>query len=64
MSIGEVVSALVLCATSLDDDKDCWLMLRDTCKIEVHDDYILVYFFDPNAPTIKVYKDGKCKWLC
>lgn len=63
MSVGEVISALVLCASSFDDDRDRYLMLRDACEIEVHDDYILVYFADANTTRIKVYKDGRCEYL-
>lgn len=63
MNIGEVISALVLCASSFDDDKDHLLMLRGVDEIEVNDDYITIYFVDGNTPNIKVYKDGKCKCL-
>lgn len=63
MSIGEVISALTLCASSFDDDKDHLLMLRDAYEIEVHDNYILVYFVDANTTSIKVYKDGKREYL-
>lgn len=63
MRIGEVISALALCASSFDDDKDHLLMLRTAYEIEVHDDYILVYFVDANTRNIKVYKDGKSEYL-
>ena len=63
MSIGEVISALALCASSFDDDKDHLLMLRDVYEIEVHDNYILVHFVDANTTSIKVYKDGKREYL-
>lgn len=63
MSIGEVISALALCASSFDDDKDHLLMLKGVYDIEVHDDYIAIYFVDGNTSNIKVYKDGKCEYL-
>lgn len=63
MSIGEVISAFALCASSFDDDKDRLLMLRDVYEIEVHYKYIIIYFVDRNTPSIKVYKDGTCSTL-
>lgn len=63
MSIGEVISALALCASSFDDDKDRLLMLKNVYKIEVYDDYIIVYSIDANTRNIKVYKDGKRECL-
>ena len=63
MSIGEVISALVLCSSSFDDNKDYLLMLRTIYEIEVHDDYIAIYFVDGNTRNIKVYKDGTYECL-
>lgn len=63
MSIGEVISALALCASSFDDDKDHLLMLRSVYEIEVRDDYIIIYFADRNTSDIHVSKDGKCRCL-
>lgn len=58
MSVGEIISALALCASSFDDDNDHLLMLKSVDKIEVHYKYITIYFMDGNTPNIKVYKDG------
>lgn len=63
MNIGEVISALALCGSSFDDGKDHLLMLRDACRIEVHDNCIIVHFVDANDISIKVYKDGKREYL-
>lgn len=62
MNIGEIISALALCASKWDNDGgDHLLMLRSVSGIEVDDDYVNVYFVDGNTPDIKVYKDGKCE---
>ena len=63
MSIGEVISALALCASSSDDDKDYLLMLKTVYEIEVRDDYIIIYFADGNTSDIHVSKDGKCSYI-
>lgn len=63
MNIGEVVSALALCASSFDDDKDHLLMLRDIYSIEDKGDHIEVYFVDRNTDSIRIYPDGKVKKL-
>lgn len=60
MSIGEIISALSLCASDSDDNRDSLLMLRSVCRIEVEDDgsSIAVYFVDGNTPDIRIHKDG------
>lgn len=60
MSVGEIISALVLCASSFDDNKDRLLMLKSVYSIEVgdNDDCINVYFVDGNTQDIKVHRDG------
>ena len=63
MSIGEVVSALALCSSSFDDDKDNLLMLREVYSIEVKDGCIEVHFVDRNTTDIKVFSDGRKKSL-
>lgn len=64
MNIGEIISALALCASKWDHDGgDQLLMLRSISGIEVHDDHVNIYFVDGNTPDIKVYKDGKCESL-
>ena len=62
MNIGEVISALVLCASSWDDDKDRLLLLKGVYNIEVHDGYMYVYFTDGNTQDVKIYKDGKTEY--
>ena len=59
MSIGEVIAALVLCASSWDDDADHLLMLRDVYSIDVKGDRIDIFFVDGNTPPISVGKDGR-----
>lgn len=63
MSIGEVISALALCASSFDNDKDHLLMAKSVYEIEVRDSYIIIYFADGNSSDITVYKDGTCSTL-
>lgn len=64
MNIGEIISALALCASKWDDDGgDQLLMLKSIFEIEVRDDHVNIYFVDGNTPNIKVYKDGKCEML-
>ena len=59
MSIGEVISALALCASSWDDDCDRLLMLKDVLSIEVKNNCIEIYFVDGNTPSIKIHKNGR-----
>ena len=63
MNIGEVISALSLCASSFDDDKDHLLMLRSVYEIEVADECIEVHFVDGNTTSIRVFKDGRKEYL-
>ena len=63
MSIGEVVSALALCSSSFDDDKDYLFMLREVYSIEVKDGCIEVHFVDGNTTDIKVFPDGRKECL-
>ena len=59
MCVGELISALALCASSWDDESDRLLMLRDVCYLEVGEDYIEINFVDGNAPAMRISKDGK-----
>ena len=63
MNIGEIISALALCASSFDDDKDNLLMLRDVYSIEAKDGYIEIHFVDGNTTNIKVFPDGRKEYL-
>lgn len=63
MNIGEVVSALALCASSFDDDKDHLLMLRNIYSIEDKGNCIEVYFVDGNTDNIRIYPDGRVEKL-
>ena len=58
MSIGEIISALALCASSFDDNKDHLLLLKNVDVIEVHDGHIHVYFSDGNTEDVTIYPDG------
>lgn len=59
MSVGEVLAALVLCASSFDDDADRLLMLKDVYCIDVKGDRINIFFVDGNTSPISVNKDGR-----
>lgn len=61
MNIGEVISALVLCASSWD--KDRLLLLKSVYDISVTDEYIEVYFSDGNTENVKIYQDGRTELL-
>ena len=63
MNVGEIISALALCASSFDDDKDRLLMLRDVYEIEVKDEYVEVHFIDSNTTDIRIFKDGRKEYL-
>ncbi len=63
MNIGEVISALVLCASSWDDDKDRLLLLKGVYDIEVYAGYIKVYFSDGNTENVTIYPDGRAEPL-
>ena len=63
MNIGEIISALVLCASSWDDDKDRLLLLKNVYDIEVHDGYIEIYFTDGNTEDVRIYPDGRAEPL-
>lgn len=63
MNIGEIISALVLCASSFDDNKDRLLLLKNVCDIEVCDGYINVYFTDGNTENVTIYPDGRAEPL-
>lgn len=63
MSIGEIISAIALCASSLDDDKDHLLMVKNVYSIEVKEKYIEVYFVDGNTSNIRIYSDGRVEYL-
>lgn len=65
MNIGEIISALALCASSFDDDKDHLLMLKNIYSLEVerNEDSIVVCFVDGNTPDIRIYKDGTKEFL-
>ena len=58
MNIGEVISTLVLCASSLSDDNDFLLMTKSIYRIEVEDDCITVYSADKSVRDVRIYKDG------
>ena len=59
MRVGEVLAALVLCASSWDDDADRLLMLEDVYSMDVKGDHIDIFFVDGNTPPIRVNKDGR-----
>lgn len=63
MNIGEIISALALCASKWDNGGNQLLMLRCISEIEAYDDHVNIYFVDGNTPDIRVYKDGKCESL-
>ena len=65
MNIGEVISALVLCASSIDCDKDFMLMTKDIFSIEIYDDGINITFVDSYNPAkeIKIHRDGTKEFL-
>ena len=63
MTIGEMISALALCASSFDDDKDHLLMLKSIYSIDVKDDQLLIYFSDGNTQNIKINKNGQVSTL-
>lgn len=58
MSIGEVISALSLRASSWSDDADYLLMVKDVYDIKVHDDHIDISFTDDNTRDIRIGRDG------
>ena len=59
MNLGEVISALALCAAGWDDENDRLLMLRGVYDIEVREEYIDVYFTDGNTENIRIFRDGR-----
>ena len=59
MTVGEVVSALALCASEYDS----LLMAKSAYSIEVKDDYIEVMFTDGNTADIKIYSDGRKEYI-
>lgn len=61
MNVGEVISALALCASDFDNDH--LLMLKGVYSIEVKNDHIEVYFTDGNTTNIKVFPNGKMEYL-
>ena len=63
MNIGEVISALALCASRWDDNKDHLLLLKGVYDISVTDEYIEVYFSDGNTEDVKIYQDGRTESL-
>ena len=63
MNIGEIISALALCASSFDDNKDHLLLLKNVYDIEAHDGYIKVYFTDGNTENVTIYPDGRAEPL-
>ena len=59
MNVGQVISALILCASNWDDNTgDDILLLKEVCGIEVNGDLIEVYFIDGNTRNIRIGKDG------
>lgn len=60
MSIGEIISALAICASGSDEGKDHLLMERTVRSLEVddEDDSIIVHYVDANTPDVRIYKDG------
>ena len=63
MNIGEIISALALCASSWDDNKDRLLLLKNVYDIEVYAGYIKVYFTDGNTENATIYPDGRVEPL-
>ena len=61
MSIGEVISALALCASSFDNDE--LLMVKGVYSIEVCDEFIVLDFIDGNTQSIKIFSDGRTEYL-
>lgn len=59
MNIGEVISALALCASSWDDNADHLLMLKSVFEIEVGEDYIEIHFVDGNTQDLRIDKTGR-----
>ena len=61
MSVGEVVSALALCASSFDNDE--LLMVKGIYSIEIGDEFIVLDFIDGNTQCIKIFRDGRTEYL-
>ena len=57
MVVGEVMSALITCAS--DWDGDHLLLLKGVYCIDVRDNYIDVFFTDGNTENIRINKDGR-----
>lgn len=58
MNIGEIISALCLCASDWDGDE--LLMIHGCFSIEVYNDnQIDIYFADSNKGDISINKEGK-----
>lgn len=62
MTIGEMISALALCASSFDDDKDRLLMLKGVTSIEVESDQLILFFQDRNEQSIRINKNGQVSY--
>ena len=63
MNIGEIISALALCASGYGHDKDYLLMLKTVGSIEVYEGYVIIYFYDGSTANIRVYKDGRKEYI-
>lgn len=61
MNVGEIISALALCASNTDNDY--LLMLRNVYSIECKGEYIEVYFVDGNTSNVRIYSDGRREFL-
>ena len=59
MKLGQVISALISCASKYDEDNgDEILLLKHICGIDINGDLIEVHFVDGNTRDIMVSKDG------
>ncbi len=63
MNIGEIISALALCASSFDNNKDHLLLSKYVYDIDVYAGYIKVYFADGNTEDVRIYTDGRAEPL-
>ena len=60
MTVGEVISALCVYASDLDDDGDYLLMCKSIYGIDVKgENRIEIYFIDGNTRNAAIDKSGK-----
>ena len=63
MTVGEVISALTLCASEINDGKDYLLMAKGVLEIDVKNGCIEVSFSDYNTADIRIYPDGRKEYI-